>query len=163
MDEDEGEEKGWQGWDVESDSEESSSSDGDWMNVDSDDDNDVFDVSDSEDERIQKAKEAAELEGVTPDAPEAKRVSTLATTKVHIQCIIMISADSGADFDTSRLCTATRVTTQGCAKDSGCWCWRITKQTQASSTRSAKESHVVPVPRRGVCVDYHGIQHSRSS
>ena len=91
MENDDDDEKGWDGWDVESDDSSEESSDGGWMNVDSDD-NEGFDVSDSEDDKMAKvvADPVLEKEGATPDAAttgEVKRVSTLATTKVHISCI----------------------------------------------------------------------------
>jgi protein SDA1 len=91
MENDDDDEKGWDGWNVESDDSSEESSDTGWMNVDSDD-NEGFDVSDSDDDKRAKAvaESAQEQEGVTPDTAttgEVKRVSTLATTKVHISCI----------------------------------------------------------------------------
>ncbi|KAI8998932.1 actin cytoskeleton organization and cell cycle progression protein [Trametes punicea] len=94
--EDEDDEAAWEGWDVESDSEESS--DG-WIDVDSDSDEDL-EISDSEDEgdgRKKKGKGKAnatddggqddkggEKDGTAQDTAEeaAKRVSSLATTKI---------------------------------------------------------------------------------
>ncbi|KAI0781265.1 actin cytoskeleton organization and cell cycle progression protein [Trametes elegans] len=85
-------EAAWEGWDVESDSDESS--DG-WISVDSDNDNDL-DISDSEDEedkRKKKGKGKAKASQEDEDQEEEKqaqetaeeavqRISSLATTKI---------------------------------------------------------------------------------
>lgn len=63
-------EAGWENWEAESDGSESSSDDGEWMNV-SDDDKDIV-FSDSDDE---KEKEA-------PKENPEDRISAMATTKV---------------------------------------------------------------------------------
>jgi protein SDA1 len=79
------EEDGWEGWDVESDSDESSSASEGWIEVESD--SEELYISDSDDEENQKRKNKGnqknelvkdELEAGRPEA----RVSTLATTKV---------------------------------------------------------------------------------
>lgn len=75
MDDDEGDEAAWQGWDVESDSSGDSSGSEDWINVDDDNDSDL-EVSDSDDEGQEKKPPVAD------DAPA--RQSTLATTKACI-------------------------------------------------------------------------------
>ena len=95
----EDDEAAWEGWDVESDSEESS--DG-WISVDSDSDEDL-EISDSEDEDGKtskkskgkgkaKAKDADDMEAEDDNKEEtaeeaAKRISTLATTKV---CLLRV-------------------------------------------------------------------------
>jgi protein SDA1 len=66
----------WEGWDVETDSSESSDDEG-WMEVDSDSDKDIV-VSDSDDEGDKKEK--APPSEAEPSEPP--RLSTLATTKV---------------------------------------------------------------------------------
>ena len=76
-------EAGWEGWDVESDSSEESS-DG-WIDVESDGDEDL-EISDSEDEGPSKEK-IAEQSNAEDDVPDITRVSTLATTKVCIHVI----------------------------------------------------------------------------
>ena len=68
----------WEGWDVETDSSESSDDEG-WIDVDSDSNRDIM-VSDSEDEDDEKEKGPA-LD-VQPPQP-----STLGTTKVKIAFI----------------------------------------------------------------------------
>jgi protein SDA1 len=123
------EEKGWDDWDVESDDSSEKSSDSGWMNVDSDGD-EGFDVSDSDEDKMEKAvTESAPLEeaGMTPDATtagEVKRVSTLATTKVHISCIRCFYVDKlgKSDFNARGLCIATRTTTKGGATRGGSGC-----------------------------------------
>ncbi|KAL1947505.1 hypothetical protein VTO73DRAFT_13229 [Trametes versicolor] len=96
-DEDEDETAAWEGWDVESDSDESS--DG-WISVESDGDDDL-DISDSEDEGDNKRKKKKKGKGKAEDemeeddgdgeeaskdeAPEedaVQRISSLATTKI---------------------------------------------------------------------------------
>ncbi|KAI0670697.1 SDA1-domain-containing protein [Trametes maxima] len=97
-DEEEDDKAAWEGWDVESDSDESS--DG-WINVDSDSDGDL-EVSDSEDEDDKRKKKGknkakagdddddeedgkdAEDDGPTQETAEevAQRISSLATTKI---------------------------------------------------------------------------------
>ncbi|KAI0646751.1 SDA1-domain-containing protein [Trametes meyenii] len=94
-DEEEDNEAAWEGWDVESDSDESS--DG-WVNVDSDSDEDleVSDSEDEEDKRIKKGKRKSksgeddeegkdtEADGSAQETAEeaAQRISSLATTKI---------------------------------------------------------------------------------
>jgi SDA1 len=128
MENDDDDEKGWGDWDVESDDSSEESSDGGWMNVDSDD-NEGFDVSDSDDDKMVKAvaESVLEKEGATPDAAttgEVKRVSTLATTKVHISCIrcLYVDKSGNVDFNTRRLCIATRTTTKRSATSSRSGC-----------------------------------------
>lgn len=65
----------WEGWDVETDSSESSDDEG-WIDVDSDSNRDIM-VSDSEDEDDEKEKDP--VLDVQPPQP-----STLGTTKVKI-------------------------------------------------------------------------------
>ncbi|OJT14212.1 Protein sda1 [Trametes pubescens] len=93
-DEDEDETAAWEGWDVESDSDESS--DG-WISVESDGDDDL-DISDSEDEGDKKHKKKKKGKGKAEDEMEedgeeaskvevpeedaVQRVSSLATTKI---------------------------------------------------------------------------------
>lgn len=88
-DEKEDDEAAWEGWDVESDSSDSSSDAGDWINVDSDGE-DHLSFSDSDDEDGKKKKnlkgkakadEDGDGESVAA-APEPDRISSLATTKV---------------------------------------------------------------------------------
>jgi protein SDA1 len=71
---DEDDEKGWENWDVESDSSEDDSESEGWVDV-SDDEKDLV-VSDSEDEKEKEDEDADKK------AEEANRISTLATTKV---------------------------------------------------------------------------------
>ncbi|KAH9951429.1 SDA1-domain-containing protein [Amylocystis lapponica] len=80
--EDEDGEAGWEGWDLESDSENSSES-GDWVDVESDGDKDL-DISDSDDEAEKSsAKAKANSEGAgQADEIAASRISSLATTKI---------------------------------------------------------------------------------
>ncbi|KAH7907971.1 SDA1-domain-containing protein [Hygrophoropsis aurantiaca] len=73
---DETDEKAWKNWDVESDSESSSDSDG-WIAVDSDDNNSL-DISDSEDEQVDSTAIKADHQ---PNEDEGG-VSTLATSKI---------------------------------------------------------------------------------
>ncbi|CAE6476948.1 unnamed protein product [Rhizoctonia solani] len=84
-------EDGWDGWDVESDSGESSSASEGWVDVESD--GEELDISDSDDEQGKKRKlkgkqRESDNEGdeeIGPDSelvPEKARVSTLATTKI---------------------------------------------------------------------------------
>jgi protein SDA1 len=68
----------WEGWDVETDSSESSDDEG-WIEVDSDSDKDIV-VSDSDDEDDKK-ENGPPLEAQTLQAPQP---STLGTTKVKI-------------------------------------------------------------------------------
>ncbi|KAF8759569.1 Protein required for actin cytoskeleton organization and cell cycle progression [Rhizoctonia solani] len=82
---------GWDGWDVESDSDESSSASEGWIDVESD--SEELDVSDSDDEEDKKKKKKGKQEEsedendeeLGPDSEqksEETRVSTLATTKI---------------------------------------------------------------------------------
>lgn len=80
-DEEEDDESKWEGWDVETDSSESSD-DEEWINVDSDDDK-AIEVSDSDDEDEKKMDDK-------PDEAQPQRVSTLVTTKVRHQWTPMI-------------------------------------------------------------------------
>ncbi|KDN38895.1 hypothetical protein RSAG8_09176, partial [Rhizoctonia solani AG-8 WAC10335] len=83
-------EDGWEGWDVESDSDESSSASEGWMDVESD--GEELDISDSDDEEDQTRKKGKQKESneegdeeFGPDAeqkPDEARASTLATTKI---------------------------------------------------------------------------------
>ncbi|CUA77184.1 Protein sda1 [Schizosaccharomyces pombe 972h-] [Rhizoctonia solani] len=83
-------EDGWEGWDVESDSDESSSASEGWIDVESD--GEELDISDSDDEKdvMCKKKDKQEPDGegdeeFGPDSeqkPEEARTSTLATTKI---------------------------------------------------------------------------------
>ena len=72
---------------MDSDSSESSESEG-WINVDSDGDQNL-DISDSEDDKPSKKENAgnttaANETATSPQAEDAPRVSTLATTKVRL-------------------------------------------------------------------------------
>ena len=75
----EDEEAAWEGWDVESDSDESESEQEDWIDVQSDGEDLV--LSDSDDEGNKNITKAAEQGDKKEDL--TTRVSTLATTKVH--------------------------------------------------------------------------------
>lgn len=68
-------EAAWDGWDIETDSESDSQSEG-WMDVDSDDGD--LQLSDSEDEEAVKNESSAEQQG----REDTERTSTLATTKI---------------------------------------------------------------------------------
>jgi protein SDA1 len=68
----------WREWEVESDSSESSSDSNGWIDVSSDDEQDIT-IDDSDGERIDSSKP---MEQEQEEAGPAKRVSTLATTKV---------------------------------------------------------------------------------
>lgn len=119
MDE-EADEKAWQGWDVESD--DSSESSGEWMNVDSDDEEGI-NVSDSEDEKTEKAKPLTEKDGTELGAStpvEVKRISTLATTKVclHENGNEALITFGHLDPDAGRFCVTTRAAPQRSTK--GC-------------------------------------------
>jgi protein SDA1 len=81
MSDEEADEKAWQGWDVDSDDSSDEESEGGWMNVDNDGDH--FDLSDSEDEKTSLPAKPIDETAETPKEEEAKRVSTLATTKVR--------------------------------------------------------------------------------
>ncbi|KAI0272597.1 SDA1-domain-containing protein [Gloeopeniophorella convolvens] len=76
-DEEEDEEKAWEGWEMESDSSEDSSSSGGWVDVESDGE-DHLSISDSEDEKEKKDDPSAKAGPST----NANRISTLATTKI---------------------------------------------------------------------------------
>ena len=84
------EESAWNGWDVESDTS-SESSDG-WIDVESEGEEDL-DISDSEDEyeksKVEqvKADEPGASDNVDGDRPS--RISSLATTKVRFQRVIV--------------------------------------------------------------------------
>lgn len=82
---DEDDEAGWENWDVESDSSESSSESGGWIDVDSDGDDDL-DISDSEDEGEKGEKNSkgkGKEEGIAPsEEPAVARISSLATSKI---------------------------------------------------------------------------------
>lgn len=90
-DDEEDDEAAWEGWDVESDSSDSSSESGDWINVPSDGE-DHLSLSDSEDEDGKKKKKNSKGKANADDdedeepiaaAPEPDRISSLATTKVN--------------------------------------------------------------------------------
>lgn len=91
--EEDDEENDWAGWEVASESSDSSSSDG-WIEVSSDSDNDL-ELSDSDDEETKKdvVKGANDQEDTAPQL-EGKEVAQLdpaqsiATTKVHFICIL---------------------------------------------------------------------------
>jgi len=68
----------WREWEVESDSSESSIDGNGWIDVCSDDEQDIA-IDDSDGERIEPSKP---MEQEQEEAGPAKRVSTLATTKV---------------------------------------------------------------------------------
>ncbi|EIM80619.1 protein required for actin cytoskeleton organization and cell cycle progression [Stereum hirsutum FP-91666 SS1] len=91
-DDEEDDEAAWEGWDVESDSSDSSSESGDWINVPSDGE-DHLSLSDSEDEDGKKKKKNSKGKANAGDdddddevpvvaAPEPDRISSLATTKI---------------------------------------------------------------------------------
>lgn len=111
-------EAAWDGWDIETDSESDSQSEG-WMDVDSDDGD--LQLSDSEDEEAVKNESSAEQQG----REDTERTSTLATTKVcarRRQGVCMCSRHT--DIDASRLCVAQRSTYPECYKGRREWGWR---------------------------------------
>lgn len=87
-DENEDDEGAWEGWDLESDSSDSSSDSGEWINVSSDGE-DHISMSDSEDEDDKKSSKGKGMEKAdgeeevqdTATEPEVNRISSLATTK----------------------------------------------------------------------------------
>jgi hypothetical protein len=97
----------WEGWDVETDSSETSDDEG-WMDVDPDSDKDIV-VSDSDDEGDKDKGPALEVQ--TSQAPQP---STLGTTKVKISSPHFDALLIGPlDPDTSRLRLAKRATYPG--------------------------------------------------
>ena len=81
----ENDEAGWDGWEVDSDSSDSSESEG-WIDVESDGDQNL-DISDSEDDQPTDNKKPSitttgDANVPSPQVEDAPRISTLATTKV---------------------------------------------------------------------------------
>lgn len=89
VDDDDG--AGWENWDVETDSSDSESESGGWIDVSSEGGD--LEVSDSEDE-----KEAPSVRAKEPDE-DANRTSTLATTKVRRMSLLPTKdVDGGGRF-----------------------------------------------------------------
>lgn len=118
----------WEGWDIETDSSESSD-DGAWIDVDSDKD---IVVSDSDDEDGKEEKE--------PQASQPPRQSILATTKVGMSpANLNTDADFIQDPDACRFCLAKRATYQRGSKSCTINRWQQS-QTQTRRIRGFKES-----------------------
>lgn len=126
MDVDEDPEAAWNNWDIESDSNSSESEAEDWIDVASDG-GDHLDVSDSDSD--------AEKEAPKEVQPEAeKRVSSLATTKVHLTASgLNLELTSVIDSYACRFRPYQRSPNQSCCQSSGRRWW-ISSQAEIGVT-----------------------------